>query len=528
MRGFMYSKVISGGVRGVQAYTVEIEVDVSSGLPAIDMVGLLNSEVKEARERVRASIKNMNVMIPPRRITVNLSPAHIRKRGTLYDFPIAVGILASLEVLSQTVLYNSCFIGELSLDGRLLPVNGVLPIIIHAKEEGIDTCYIPSENIREVQSISGVQVVPVESLKQMLDIFMGEIENGVIHNVFHNKTGKSMEYQTYEKSTIHEEQEYSSLDFSQVQGQKMAKRGIEIAVSGRHNLLFVGTPGSGKSMLSKRIPTILPKLTEDEVFEVSKIYSIAGMLNNKSLVRQPPFRTPHHTITPQALAGGGRYPKPGEVTLAHKGILFLDEFPEFKAQTLEILRQPLEDKTITISRLQEQYEFPADFILVAAMNPCKCGYYPDRLKCNCTEYDVNKYMKKISGPLLDRIDIAVHVSKVKFEELNEEKPQESSEQIRERVKKAREIQRNRYVRDGILCNGELTVPLIKKYCILKEEEMAYMSMIYEKMQLSTRAYYKILKLARTIADLQGKEQITKEHIAEAVLFRPSFFHHTAQ
>ena len=505
----MYRKVISGGIRGVQAYTVEIEVDVSNGLPSIEMVGLLNSEVKEAKERVRASIKNMNITIPPRRITVNLSPANIRKRGTIYDFPIAVGILAAMEMISEKILENACFIGELSLDGRLLPVNGVLPIIMHAKEEGIETCYIPEANVKETENIAGLQVVSVISLKHMMDISMGENRE---RKTTYDKCGN-----TKNEFVKHNDE---TLDFSQVQGQKMAKRGAEIAVSGRHNLLFVGTPGSGKSMLSKRIPTILPKLTEEEILEISKIYSIAGLLNNKTLINQPPFRTPHHTITPQALSGGGRYPKPGEVTLAHKGILFLDEFPEFKAQTLEILRQPLEDRAITISRLQEQYVFPADFILVAAMNPCKCGYYPDRFRCNCTEHDVYTYMKKISGPLLDRIDIAVQVSKVKFEELNEEKPQESSLQIRRRVERARKIQRDRYQTDGISCNGELTVPLIKKYCKLKSEEIHYMSMIYEQMQLSTRAYYKILKVARTIADLQEEEQIRQEHIAEAVLFRP--------
>lgn len=501
----MFSKAYSAAIHGIDGLIVSVEADVSDGLPLFDMVGLLNSEVKEARERVRIALKNSGYLLPAKRITVNLSPADIRKEGTVFDLPVAVAILTAFGHIPEENLNNTLIIGELSLDGSIKKVNGVLPFVYSAKQQGFTRCIVPKENAKEGAVVYGIKTYGAGTLKEAADIL----------NNFDAYKPETVDI----KGLFEQEREDRDLDFSEVVGQQAVKRAIEIAVSGMHNILMIGPPGSGKTMLAKRIPTIMPGLTFEESMEISKIYSIAGLLDNRAIITKRPFRSPHHTITATALVGGGIIPKPGEISLAHLGVLYLDEFPEFQKNIIEVLRQPLEEKEVTISRLNATFHYPAGCMVVASMNPCSCGYYPDRNKCNCSVPMVKRYLGKISKPLLDRFDICIETMKIDFQELQTRKKEESSSEIRNRICKAQQVQAERYKNSSIRYNSQLTPKSIKKFCRLGEAEQALLEKAFKKMNLSARAYHRILKVARTIADLDQSENITARHLSEAICYR---------
>ncbi len=507
----MFSKVYSAALEGMSAYVVQVEADVSDGLPCLELVGLLGTEVREAKERVRVALKNAEFRLPPKRITINLSPADVRKEGTMFDLAIAISILTASGHIPEEFIEKTVFIGELSLDAGLHRINGVLPMVTAAKEQGFVRCILPKENAREGAVISEIEMIGVSSLKEAFLYLMGALpidaEFVDVKQLFED--GIHMAY---------------DMDFHEVCGQESAKRAIEVAVAGMHHLMMIGTPGSGKTMLAKRIPTIMPELTLAESLELTKVYSVSGhMDSNQPLLLTRPFRAPHHSITSNALVGGGRYPRPGEISLATNGVLFLDELPEFDMRTLELLRQPLEERRIMINRLNGCYEYPANLMLVAAMNPCKCGYYPNRLRCHCSYPQIHRYLNHISGPLLDRIDVFIETSEIDYHQLHNTTEQESSSCIRKRIQTARRIQLKRYEKEAIYFNAQLSSSRIRKYCVLGKNEQQWMEKVFDQLELSSRGYHRILKVARTIADLEESEDIKERHLSEAVCYR-SFEH----
>lgn len=500
----MYARTYGAATIGVEGMLIDVEVDAASGMPGFEMVGMPDTLVREAKERVRTAIRNSGIAVNQEKVTVNLAPAAIRKESAGLDLPIAIALLSAGGVIGAECIGNYIFIGELSLEGRCRPVKGVLPMVIKAMEMGLQGVFLAEENVQEALLVKGIEVYGVGELRQVVEHLQ-------------NKQLLQPACKAKDKPILHEHRE----DFAEVQGQFLAKRAFEVAAAGGHNILLSGSPGSGKTMLARRMGSILPEMTDREALEVTRIYSIAGMLKSEGgLIRQRPFRSPHHTVSSAAMIGGGTIPRPGEVTLSHNGVLFLDELPEFGQRVLECLRQPLEDGCVTVSRANASYRFPSRIMLIGAMNPCPCGYYGDREhNCECTPTQIRHYTRKLSGPLLDRFDIQIQVPRVSYKELTAVRQSESSAQIRQRVMEARERQLYRFKELGIVCNGQLSHGMLPKYCPMTKEAEKLLEVAFHQRQMSARSYDRLVKVARTIGDLARKDVITEEYIGEALLMR---------
>lgn len=500
----MYSKVNAAILHGIDSILISVEADITNGMPTFDMVGFLSSEVREAKERVRSALLNTGYSLPVKRITVNLSPANIRKSGSAFDLPIAVSILSAEGIVS--VSEDTMIIGELGLDGKVHGINGVLPMVLCAKENGLKTVILSEENENEARLVPEIQIAAVKDLKDVISF----LNTGNL-----NKKAST---------SIHEKEKNAKrpplTDFADIRGQKLLKRACEVAISGMHNILMIGPPGAGKTLIARAIPSILPPMSKEEQLEISKIYSVSGLFSEREmLLDSRPFRNPHHTISEAGLTGGGKVVRPGEISLAHGGVLFLDELPEFSQSTLEVLRQPLEEKSVRLVRASGEYVFPSNFVLVCAMNPCKCGYFPDMTKCRCSRNDVLHYLSKISQPLIDRIDISIEAKPLTFAELDGGKKEESSMEIRKRVVKCHKIESDRYKDEPFHFNSEIPPNKIEKYCALCEKDRIFMEDIFKSMSLTARTYHKILRVARTIADLDGAFNIERKHLMEAICYR---------
>lgn len=499
----MYSVITTAMTNGMDALAVRVEADVSDGLPEFSMVGFLASEVREAKERVRTALRNSGFGIPAKRITINLTPADVRKSGNGCDLPVAAALLSAFGYIDAGLLKRYLIMGEVGLNGCILPVRGVLSASVLAEREHYEGIIVPAENVKEAGILPEIKVIPVQNIREFVKLCQNELPDACfyqgINDVWHT---------SYD------------VDFSDICGQTLVKRACEIAVSGMHNLLMIGPPGSGKTMVARRIPTILPDLSRQEKLELSQIYSLCGLLDETRIIKnERPFRSPHHTVTAQALTGGGRWPHPGEISLAHHGVLFLDELPEFKREALEALREPLEEKQIHLSRLGGTVVYPADFMLVASMNPCACGYYPDMNRCNCSPRSIQQYIGRVSQALLNRIDLCVEATEIKYQDVQLHRESESSAQIRERVERTHEIQKSRFQKSACRFNSQMTTEEIHRFCCLDRESQEKMEEKYEEYHLTARTYNKLLRTARTIADMEQEEQILWRHIEEALLFR---------